>query len=166
MIAEHQQERFIADPLFGTIDRMTEAILGVLNDKRNSVYSRAAALERKIEIQSVNLKSKTDSLPHISFDKEILNLGKRKKGKPIEVEFEIENTGNAPLEVYNVEGSCSCTVIEQGEFSILQGEKRRIKAEINTEELFGELTKKITVFSNSEPKEKTFVVIFEIIENN
>ena len=137
-----------------------------LNDKRNSVYSRAAALERKIEIQSVNLKSKTDSLPHISFDKEILNLGKRKKGKPIEVEFEIENTGNAPLEVYNVEGSCSCTVIEQGEFSILQGEKRRIKAEINTEELFGELTKKITVFSNSEPNEKTFVVIFEIIENN
>ena len=137
-----------------------------LNDKRNSVYSRAAALERKIEIQSVNLKSKTDSLPHISFDKEILNLGKRKKGKPIEVEFEIENTGNAPLEVYNVEGSCSCTVIEQGEFTILQGKKRRIKAEINTEELFGELTKKITVFSNSEPKEKTFVVIFEIIENN
>jgi hypothetical protein len=36
MIAEHQQERFIADPLFGTIDGMTEAILGVLNDKRNS----------------------------------------------------------------------------------------------------------------------------------
>ena len=76
-----------------------------LNDKRNSVYSRAAALERKIEIQSVNFLNKKDSVPRIEFDKESIDLGKRKNGLPIEVEFTISNTGSAPLIVNEVKGS-------------------------------------------------------------
>lgn len=136
-----------------------------LNDKRNSVYSRAAALERKIEIQSVNLISNEDTVPQIEFDKEIVKLGKRKNGIPIQVEFEIRNSGNSPLEIYKIEGACSCTIIEQEKFTLQKGETRTVKAEINTEQLFGELSKTITVFSNAEPKEKVFVVIFEIIEN-
>lgn len=136
-----------------------------LNDKRNSVYSRAAALERKIEIQSVNFLNKIDSVPRIEFDRESIDLGKRKNGIPIEVEFEIKNTGKAPLIVNEIEGSCSCTVIEMEEFTLQPGETKSVKAEINTEQLFGKMTKTVTVKSNANPKEKTFVISFEIIEN-
>ncbi len=136
-----------------------------INDKRNSIYSRAAALERKIEIQSINLKSSSDSIPQITFDKELIQLGKRKKGIPIEIEFEIRNSGRALLEINKMEGSCSCTVINQEEFILKPGETKKIKAEINTEQMFGEERKTITVFSNAEPKKKNLMVLFEIIEN-
>jgi len=136
-----------------------------LNDKRNSVYSRAAALERKIEIQSVSLGVQHDSIPVITFDKELVQLGKRKNGIPIQVKFEISNTGKAPLLVSRIEGSCSCTVVEEDAFQLNPGESRVVEAEINTEQLFGDLSKTITVYSNAEPKEKTFVVLFEIIES-
>jgi hypothetical protein len=136
-----------------------------VNDQRNSVYSRAAALERKIEIQSVNYGGRTDSLPEITFSKEILELGKRKNGIPIQVEFDISNTGNAPLIVSRIEGSCSCTVVADSSFRLNPGESKTILAEINTEQLFGELSKTISVHSNAEPREKTVVILFEIIEN-
>ena len=90
---------------------------------------------------------------------------KGKNGIPIEIEFEIRNSGELPLEINKIEGSCSCTVIDQEQFILTPGESRKIKAEINTEQLFGEESKTITVFSNAEPKQKTLVVLFEIIEN-
>jgi len=137
-----------------------------LNDKRNSVYSRAAALERKIEIMSVSYKNLIDSVyPKISFNKESTDLGKRKNGIPIEVEFVITNDGNAPLFISEIKGSCSCTVVENDETPLLPGDSRTIKANINTEQLFGKLTKTVTVISNAIQSEKTFVINFEIIEN-
>ena len=137
-----------------------------LNDKKNSVYSRAAALERKIEIQSVSFLNKKDSLPRIQFDKESIDLGKWKNGIPIEVEFTISNSGDALLIVNEIKGSCSCTVIEMDEFSLKAGESKTIKALINTDQLSGKLTKTVTVKSNAVPKEKTFVITFEINEDN
>ena len=138
-----------------------------VNDQRNSVYSRAAALERKIEIMSVSYKNQPEmKAPRINLDKESIDLGKRKNGIPIEVEFTITNDGNAPLIISEIEGSCSCTVVENDATPIAPGESRTIKANINTEQLFGKLTKTVTVKSNASPKEKTVFINFEIIENN
>jgi uncharacterized protein YfdQ (DUF2303 family) len=137
-----------------------------VNDQRNSVYSRAAALERKIEIMSVSYKNEPAiNAPKIKFDKEYIDLGKRKNGIPIEVKFTVTNDGNAPLIISEIKGSCSCTVVENDETPILPGESRIIKADINTEQLFGKLIKTVTVKSNATPKEKIFVINFEIIEN-
>lgn len=143
----------------------SELVSDNLNDKRNSVYSRAAALERKIEIMSVNFLNETDSAPRISLDKESIDLGKRKNGIPIQVEFTVSNSGNAPLLISKIEGSCSCTVVESDTTPLLPTESRVIKAEINTEQLFGKLTKTITIKSNAVPEEKVFVITFEIIKN-
>ena len=68
-----------------------------VNDKRNSVYSRAAALERKIEIMSVSYKNLMDSVyPKISFDKESIDLGKRKNGIPIISDVPTKIAGYTP----------------------------------------------------------------------
>lgn len=138
-----------------------------VNDKRNSVYSRAAALERKIEIMSVSYKNQPEmKAPRINFNKESIDLGKRKNGIPIEVNFTITNDGNAPLIISDIEGSCSCTVIKNDKTPLQPGDSRIIKADINTEQLFGKQTKTVTVKSNANRKEKTFIINFEIIENN
>ena len=138
-----------------------------VNDQRNSVYSRAAALERKIEIVSVSYKIQPEKkAPKIKLDKEYINLGKRKNGIPIEVKFSITNEGNAPLIIFGIEGSCSCTVVKNDETPLLSGESRIIKAAINTEQLFGKLTKTVTIKSNAIPKDKTVIINFEIIKNN
>ncbi|MFB0997929.1 MAG: DUF1573 domain-containing protein, partial [Flavobacteriales bacterium] len=60
----------------------------------------------------------------------------------------------------------SCTVVKNDETPLLSGESRIIKAAINTEQLFGKLTKTVTIKSNAIPKDKTVIINFEIIKNN
>ena len=134
-----------------------------VNDQRNSVYSRAAALERKIEIISVNYLN--EKQPRIGLNNESIDLGSIKKGTKIPVSFTVTNNGNAPLILEKIEGSCSCTVVNTSQVPLQPGESRVVNATIDTEQLSGKQTKVIQITSNSNPAQTEFVVNFEVTEN-
>lgn len=80
-----------------------------LNDQKNSVYSRSAALERKIEIQSVSYMDKKDSLTAaLKTPNEIHDLGKITNDTIIYTTFYLTNTLADTIRIVGIDNDCSC----------------------------------------------------------
>jgi hypothetical protein len=132
------------------------------NDKRNSIYSRAAAFERKIQIilyESDNAASDgLNKYPCIVFTDSVHDFGSLETGKKAVFNFEFVNTGNAPLLLGGIETSCGCTVADWPRESLDPGQKASISIFFNTTEDYGSHKETITVYSN-DPKGKSILTI-------
>ena len=74
------------------------------------------------------------------------------QGEVIDAKFTIRNTGNFPLVIGDVKGSCSCTVAEKPEKPIMPGEVGYVKAHVTTQsQNEGQLAKSINIVANTEP---------------
>ncbi|MDY7091852.1 MAG: DUF1573 domain-containing protein [Acidobacteriota bacterium] len=78
---------------------------------------------------------------------EVLDLGTIPKGETLKVEWELRNEGTEPLEITQVRPSCGCTVATYDEV-IAPGATGKVRAEIDTTNLFGADTKRVTVLTN------------------
>lgn len=88
-----------------------------------------------------------DGKPVAAVIEPIVDAGEVPVGEPIDVVFEIENRGDAPLRITEVRPTCGCTVAEYDE-SIEPGETGEIHATIDTTSILGPNAKAITVFTN------------------
>lgn len=80
-----------------------------INDQKNSVYSRFAALERKIEIQSVSFINQKDSLTYaLKAKQEIIDLGEISAEKEVSALFYLTNILNDTLTISGIENKCAC----------------------------------------------------------
>ncbi|GAA4325807.1 DUF1573 domain-containing protein [Flaviaesturariibacter amylovorans] len=59
------------------------------------------------------------------------NFGKIPQGKPVYHEFEVQNTGSAPMKLDNVSASCGCTTPEWSKEPMAAGAPSRIKVGYN-----------------------------------
>lgn len=84
----------------------------------------------------------------IEFAKEVHDYGTIKNGADGECIFEFTNTGNEPLILANVKGSCQCTVPEWPKEPIAPGAKAEIKVKYNTKNA-GPINKSVTITSNA-----------------
>jgi hypothetical protein len=91
----------------------------------------------------------------ISFKDTLLDLGVLKEGEVKSVEFDFTNTGSSDLVLYNVQGSCGCTVTEYPKEIFKQGASGKIKATFNSAKRPGDHRKSITVNSNTLPPTNT-----------
>jgi hypothetical protein len=74
------------------------------------------------------------------------------QGEVIDAKFTIRNTGNFPLVIGDVKGSCSCTVAEKPEAPIMPGEVGYVKAHVTTQsQVAGQLAKSVNIVANTEP---------------
>lgn len=135
------------------------------NDQRNSVYSKNAALERKIEIQSVTYSEKIGDYAELSMGAGTYDFGKVKQGEVLKHDFVINNTGNAPMDIVGVEAVCSCTKITIDKEQILPGESGVVSITIDTKQLEGKQVKSATIFANSFPKIKRLVLTTEVFKD-
>lgn len=82
----------------------------------------------------------------------VYDAGNILKGEVINATFKLTNTGDFPLVLAEVKGSCSCTVADYPEDPIAPGESAIIKAHVNTDRLsLGMLSKSVRVVANTEP---------------
>jgi hypothetical protein len=88
-----------------------------------------------------------DGKPVAAVAEPIIDAGEVPVGQPIDVVFEIENQGDAPLRITEVRPTCGCTVAEYDD-SIEPGETGRIHATIDTTSIVGANAKAIAVFTN------------------
>ena len=79
------------------------------------------------------------------------NFGFVKRGEIIKNEFEISNSGNAPLLISDIEVACSCTTVDFSKQPILPGQKAKILVIFNTTTVYGRQDRVVYVTSN-DPK--------------
>jgi hypothetical protein len=74
------------------------------------------------------------------------------QGDVIEYEFKFKNTGERPLSVKDVKGSCGCTIGSYPFLDIAPNETNAIKARFDSKGKVGPQSTTITVYSNANPK--------------
>ncbi len=108
----------------------------------------------------VEVGNKTSMLVDLVFD-----AGKVVKGEVIDAKIIVKNTGDFPLVIGEVSGSCSCTVAEKPEAPIAPGEEGEIVAHVNTENASaGIITKSVRIVANTEPSVTNTVIKATILD--
>lgn len=133
-----------------------------VNDQKNSVYSRKAALERKIEIQSVSLVKKDSSYAEMKFVKEIHDFGASTKGNMLTYEFNFTNTGDDVLTISELKSDCDCFKYEISKMIFKPGESGTIQVSLNTNSQNGLTVRKIYIYSNIKNGVKEISVTTEV----
>lgn len=106
------------------------------NDVKNSVYSRNAAIERKIEIQSVSYLDDNRKLP-VEIIKPIIDIGYLKPGETAEVEFEIKNIADSTVNLSLPYEVCPCMKVVMHDTAIEPGQTIKVKAVFDSKGLMG-----------------------------
>jgi len=100
----------------------------------------------------------TGPAPRLVVAEPIHDAGSVSKGEKVQVDFVLENQGEATLEISNAHPSCGCTVASFDK-SIAPGGKGKIHAELDTADFQGPLAKTITVLSNDPVNPKLTLTI-------
>ncbi len=135
-----------------------------INDKRNSIYSKGAALERKIEIQSVTYAEKGTEYAELTVGSGTYDFGKTKQGEILKHHFILKNTGTKALEIKELQVGCECVKISIDKQIIPVGEQANLTMELDTKQLEGKQVKSATIIANSFPSTKRLVLTTEVFK--
>jgi tetratricopeptide (TPR) repeat protein len=102
------------------------------NDQKNSVYSKAAAIERKIEIQNVSFI--IDSIKPIQLisENQLIDFGLVKTGRILEHEFTIKNNSENEITLGEPRITCDCTILEIPKKKLSPNESMKIKMKFDS----------------------------------
>ena len=120
-----------------------------VTDLKNSVYSRGAALERRIELESIELFSANPTTDTLSVSK---NIGKVLQHTPQDIEFLIEHTNDIPLKFIEVDADCGCTTVKLPTNTVAPGERIPITVRFNGKAPTGPFQRRVYLTTNGEPK--------------
>jgi len=96
--------------------------------------------------------------------KPVLEMGDVFQGENVEASFNVKNTGDYPLILAEVKGSCSCTVAEYSKDPISPGESVKIKASVKTTTASpGQLVKDVRIVANTDPSVTTVLIKANVI---
>ncbi|MFN3850991.1 MAG: DUF1573 domain-containing protein [Spirosomataceae bacterium] len=99
----------------------------------------------------------------LKFNKEVHDFAKVEEGPLATYNFEVTNTGTAPVVISNAMASCGCTTPEWSKDPIMPGAKSTIKVGYNTSGRPGAFTKTITVTSNAENSTVILTIKGEVV---
>lgn len=108
------------------------------NDQKNSVYSRAAAIERKIEIQSVDIIRQEDVLTTLlTANTLVYDAGAQNSGDKIDYQFVLKNIGEQNIRIDEVIVSGASISFEHSDNELIPGETTPIHVVFETTGLKG-----------------------------
>ena len=154
------------------------------SDLRNSVYSRAAALERRIQIlyydaqdtiqepgsttlepgrpAKSSAKSQETTKPqlpaNVRFTQQFHDFGEIRDGGVGIHDFEFENLGPVPFRIIALEISCGCTVADWPKNEIPMGGKGLIRVTFSAHNVKGEQNENVVVKGNVAGGEKALFI--------
>ncbi len=133
------------------------------NDQKNSVYSRAASLERKIEIQSISIVSK-DSMNVVSSDVLIQDFGKIPSQFEVSTNFKITNISDKEVNFQLAEISCSCIRVEFSKMTLRSGETADVKVFFKPNNQRGSVLETILIKTLESNKALLLSISAEVLE--
>jgi hypothetical protein len=80
-----------------------------------------------------------------------IDFGEIKQNVPKTAEFELSNTGTAPIIINNVVPSCGCTNVDYPKEPVKPGQTVKIKTTYNAAAI-GAFQKRVTVYMNATPE--------------
>lgn len=95
----------------------------------------------------------TSKVSKLKFSETVISYGSIKEGEIVEKSFQFINTGEVPLYILDVYGTCGCTVPEWPKGIIIPGRGGFIRVKFNSEGKTNEQRKLITVVANTFPVE-------------
>ncbi|MFN8431286.1 MAG: DUF1573 domain-containing protein [Spirosomataceae bacterium] len=99
----------------------------------------------------------------IKFENPTHDFGEIEEGEKVSTVYKFKNEGSMPLQIFDVQVSCGCTVASKPEDPIGVGETGEIKVEFNSKGKVGINKKFVTVTSNA--ANATEVVSFDVVVN-
>ncbi|MDD2345471.1 MAG: DUF1573 domain-containing protein [Bacteroidales bacterium] len=137
------------------------------NDKRNSIYSRAAALERRIQIvmyESDKIESAADTMPELFLAQKEINFGEVKENHEYVLVVQYINTGQKPLIIENIDVQNSAVEVNYRKIEILPNEKSDFVIRLKTNYLNSDQTIKLKIKSNAYNSTEDFVIKAKKVE--
>ncbi|MFT5858125.1 MAG: tetratricopeptide (TPR) repeat protein [Flavobacteriaceae bacterium] len=131
------------------------------NDVQNSVYSRAAAIERKIEIQSVSYLEDDKEFALVT-ESPVIDLGETAHGDLLEASFTVKNKSNEAIEIESIRIPCDCTIAEIENKNLAPGESTLVAMKVNTDNIIGFAVKSIYLKLKDSDKELRLYISTEI----
>ncbi|MDZ4822174.1 MAG: DUF1573 domain-containing protein [Flavobacteriales bacterium] len=142
---EYKSDKSVSDDLF---------------NEKQSIFSRAACLERKIEIESVSI---IPAEPKAVIEmQEAFDFGKILSSQPAVHIFEIRNIGNAPLQVDSLQASCGCTTPSLDKSFILPGESAQLKAGFDPLRKKGQQVIEVYLFIHGETEPRIITIMADV----
>ncbi len=128
------------------------------DDERNSIYNRAACLERRIEIEEVISIPATERKPVLELSEDSFDFGLIAARGSVEHEFLLCNIGNASMMIDSVTAQCGCTTSALDKQVVLPGEFATLKVVFDPITKQGKDIKEVYVHL---PGEKPRVIVLE-----
>ena len=97
--------------------------------------------------------------PKLVVPEKIKDMGTVAQGETLEINFELVNEGNQPLEIKAVRPTCGCTVADFDR-EIAAGTSGLIKAKLDTGDFSGPISKSILIMT-SDPQDPTVTVVIK-----
>jgi tetratricopeptide (TPR) repeat protein len=140
------------------------------NDQKNSIYSRSAGIERKIEILSVNYTDTTNSSEKLeekaislTTQKQLIDIGSIKEGEVIEKIFQITNSSKETIELDIPTIPCDCNKIEFEKLRLLPGDKTNVKMTFDSKGYSGKTVKSVYLKVKNQKGELRLVLTSDIV---
>lgn len=92
-----------------------------------------------------------------------IDAGQVMIGEKVKTTLQVKNTGNYPLILANVNGSCSCTIASYPKDPIPPGETKPIDVVIETKSI-GKLVKDVRITANTDPSLTTILIEADVID--
>lgn len=137
-------------------------------------FSRARSMRPKGQVQRIGDEQtqkaveKRDAsegpFAEMTFEEKEYDFGEVVEGEQVRHEFVFTNTGEVPLLIREVKGSCGCTLPKWPSEPIPVGEQGTIEVLFNSEGKAGRERKSVSVFANTQIKMKRLFVIAEVVE--
>jgi hypothetical protein len=136
------------------------------NDKRNSIYSRDAALQRKIQIimySSDDSKINIEDYPIIELTNNKIDIGDIKSGSNKSFIVHFKNTGNSELHINSLTSDCKCIQLQLEKAIFQSNEDGKFYILIRTKDLPpGIYSQKVHLGSNSIDSKNTIIINFKV----
>ena len=141
-------------------ERSSRGVSDELRDLRNSVYSREAAAERRIEVVAFHLSEpESEAL----FERHVMQLGDLPQGVERTIRFMVRNGSDKPLELLQARADCGCTTAALPKGKIPVGESVDIEVIFSGRAPDGPLRRTVTVETDGIPKRFELVIEGHVI---
>lgn len=102
--------------------------------------------------------------PAITFEEDEINFGTIIEGKQVYRKINFSNTGNGPLIISSVNGSCGCTIPKNWpKDPIKPGENASLEIHFNSDNRPGEINKYVIISANTKPRDSKIKITGTVV---